>query len=452
MTEGSAGVSELGVEPGSPVRSRSRRFQLTVLVLGLLCGVVLAEVAYRIKLAVGVGETPLGVGTTFHAWSEATVRDDPVAGFRHEPLREVFGVRVANGRAVLSLERTSNAEGSIGPSESESSQAATRILVVGDSFTENQRRGTTWPALLQVELGERIEGTVSVISRARSGHGLLQMIDVATEETRASEFDLVVVAFISDDLNRARFWQRTLQVDGETRLVTRLGRDREGWLALSEFYDSRIDAAWCRGVVESGGTDDEVIADLVSRFETRKRDNPRQIDYASFSSSFLYNRLVYGDPFFGIEGIEATPRFAWQDFHRDSGMVRGLGELRALEANVVLVQLPQYEDLAAGTYRMTSQQQSLLRSLEQLAGVPAVNLIERGELPEAPKSLFLLPVDQHPSREGLEWYAGAVAGVLEQMGTAAGPDLNTTRSKPNNQDGADERSRTAEAARGRRDD
>ena len=36
-------------------------------------------------------------------------------------------------------------------------------------------------------------------------------------------------------------------------------------------------------------------------------------------------------------------------------------------------------------------------------------------------SLFLLPVDNHPSREGLRWYAGAVGGVIEQMATAAGP-------------------------------
>ena len=440
MIDGSTALSDPSPELDSVSPPRRRMFgswraRLIVLLLAVLGGLVLAEVAYRIKLAVGVGDTPVGVGTTFHAWNEATIRDDPVAGYRHDPDRRVVGVRVANGRPVLSLERTSNSAGAIGPSESGTEQAATRILVVGDSFTENQRQGTTWPALLQSELGERIDGTVSVISRARSGHGLLQMIDVAAGEARASEFDVVVVAFISDDLNRARFWQQTRQVDGEPRLATRLSRDDEGWLALSEFYDARIDADWCRHMAETGGVDDAVIADLVSRFELRKRDNPRRIDYASLSSSFLYNRLVYGDPFFGIEGIAATPRFSWRDFCRDPGLVQALEELRELEASVVLVHLPQYEELAAGEYRMSGQQQSLLRSLEQLAGVPAVNLIERGDVPEGPKSLYLLPVDHHPSREGLEWYAGAVAGVLEQMMTAAGPEVNTNGSKTNDRDG-----------------
>jgi len=394
---------------------------LIVLGLGLVCGLVLAETAYRIKLAVGVGGTPLGVGTTFQAWSEATVRDDPVAGYSHDPGRKVVGVRVARGRAVLSLERTSNAAGVIGPSESRAREARTRILVVGDSFTENQRQGTTWPALMQAELNNRIEGTVSVISRARSGHGLLQMIDVAAHTAGVRQFDVVVVAFITDDLNRARFWQETRTVGREPRLATRLSRDDAGWLALSEFYDKRIDTQWCRKMVETGGANDEVMADLLSRFKLRKRDNPNRIDYASLSSSFLYNRLIHGDPFFGIEGIAATPRFSWWDFRRDSGVVQAMEELRKLEANVVLVHLPQYEELVAGEYLMSEQQRSLLQSLEQLAGVPAVNLFERGNLPTRPKSLFLLPVDNHPSREGLRWYAGAVGGVIEQMATAAGP-------------------------------
>ncbi|MEC7557616.1 MAG: SGNH/GDSL hydrolase family protein [Planctomycetota bacterium] len=404
-----------------PRRKRSWRFRLIVLGLGLVCGLVLAETAYRIKLAVGVGGTPLGVGTTFQAWSEATVRDDPVAGYSHDPGRKVVGVRVARGRAVLSLERTSNAAGVIGPSESRAREARTRILVVGDSFTENQRQGTTWPALMQAELNNRIEGTVSVISRARSGHGLLQMIDVAAHTAGVRQFDVVVVAFITDDLNRARFWQETRTVGRELRLATRLSRDDAGWLALSEFYDKRIDAQWCRKMIETGGANDEVMADLLSRFKLRKRDNPNRIDYASLSSSFLYNRLIHGDPFFGIEGIAATPRFSWWDFRRDSGVVQAMEELRKLEANVVLVHLPQYEELVAGEYLMSEQQRSLLQSLEQLAGVPAVNLFERGNLPTRPKSLFLLPVDNHPSREGLRWYAGAVGGVIEQMATAAGP-------------------------------
>lgn len=429
---------------------RSRRLRIVVVLVGLVGGMLLAEMAYRVKLAADVGRMPLGAQTTFRAWSEATIHDDPVAGFRHEPGRRVVGVRVVNGRAVLSLERTSNAAGAIGPPESGAQDAATRILVVGDSFSEIQRRGTTWPALLQSELVDRIGGTVAVINRARSGHGLLQMIDVAADESRVSSFDVVIIAFIGDDLNRARFWQETRQLDGEFRLVTRLDRDDPGWPAVGEFHDSRIDSEWCRRVVETGGVGDAVIADLVARFELRKRDNPRQIDYASFSSSFLYNRLVFGDPFFGIEGVAATPRFAWRDFRRDPGLVRGVERLRSLGANLVLVHLPQYAEMAAGAYRMSGQQQSLLNSLEQLAGVPAVDLIERGNVPARPKTLFLLPHDHHPSREGLEWYAGDVAGVLEQIATAAGPGVGQRNTRK--RDEADERSRAAEETGGGRDD
>ena len=452
MTSDQTSPSSPALDQDSSPQIRRRFWQrrIVVVVVGLVAGVVLAEVAYRVKLAVDVGGMPLGVQTTFRAWNEATIRDDPVAGFRHAPDRQVVGVRVVNGRAVLPLERTSNEAGAIGPPESGVEDAATRILVVGDSFSEIQRGGTTWPALLQSELVDRLGGTVAVINRARSGHGLLQMMDVAADVSQTGSFDVVIIAFIGDDLNRSRFWQETRKLDGEFRLVTRLVRNGPGRPAVGEIHDERIDAAWCRRVVETGGADDPVIADLVAHFEARKRDNPNRIDYASLNSSFLYNRLVFGDPFFGIEGVAATPRFGWWDFRRDSKLVRSVERLRSLGANIVLVHLPQHAEMAAGAYRMSRQQLSLLKSLEQLAGVPALDLIERGNVPARPKPLFLLPYDHHPSRAGLEWYADAVAGVLEQFATAARPGVGQRNTRKRDED--DERSRTVEETGGGRDD
>lgn len=410
----------VGEAPKPPAR-RAWRFRLMVLVVGGLVGLLVAEVGYRIKLAMDVGELPVGIGTTFHAWSEATVVEDPVSGYRHHPHRDVVGVRVVNGRAVLVIERTTNEAGAVGAAESRFETAGTRVLVVGDSFSEIQRGGSTWPMLLERELDGRLPGVVAVVNRARSGHGVMQMLETAVAEARNRRYNVIVVALITDDLNRSRFWQKTIRVDGDERLETRLARHDAGWLSMSEFYDERIDAAWCRRVVGDGGTGDPLLKELVGRFASRKRDNPRRIDYASTSSSFLYNRLVFGDPFFGIEGIAATPRFSWRDFRRDAQLVRAVEELRALEATVVLVHLPQHEEMAAGTYLANGQQRALLTSLEQLVGVPVTSLIERGTVPVQPGRLFLLPHDHHPSQRGLGWYAEVVAGVLEGMATPAEP-------------------------------
>jgi hypothetical protein len=101
---------------------------------------------------------------------------------------------------------------------------------------------------------------------------------------------------------------------------------------------------------------------------------------------------------------------------------------------------------------MTSQQRSLLRSLEQLAGSPVVDLIERGGIPGDPKSLYLLPVDQHPSRAGLTWYAESVAGVVEQMANPALAGMGMSQRNSSKRDGANERSGTVEAAGVGRDD
>ena len=68
--------------------------------------------------------------------------------------------------------------------------------------------------------------------------------------------DLVVVAFIADDLNRSRFWQETRQVAGESRLVTSLKPGGPEWIALGEMFEPRIDEEWCQRVVGEGAADD----------------------------------------------------------------------------------------------------------------------------------------------------------------------------------------------------
>lgn len=380
--------------------------------MAIVVGLSLAELAYRAKLYFQIGHTPLGVAATYHAWNRATTRFDRQKGFTHVPDQAVVGVRVTEGRAVLQLERATNENGNVGLAETGYSSAAIKVLVVGDSFSASQRRGVTWPGLLQKELSERLEKETVVLNGARSGHGLLQMFDVASLLATEMKPDLVVVAFIADDLNRSRFWQEVRQIDGESRLVTSLVPGGQGWVALGEMFEPRIDEEWCRRVVEKGGTDDPLLKDLNERFQRRKRDNPSRIDYAALTSSFLYNRLVHGDPFFDVVGKAATPRFSWRDFRRDDAMIRAIEELKSLPVTMVLVQLPEFEDFEAAAYQMTGQQRALRTSLETLTGLPVNNLIDRGSRQRQPRSLFLLPHDRHPSWEGLGWYARTIAVLL----------------------------------------
>ena len=401
------------VEVPVEAATRRRRWKWLLPPMAVLVTLVLVESGYRLKLYLHIGHTPLGVSVTYQAWNRSTTRFDRQFGLRYEPNSRAVGVRVTDGRPVLLLERSTDPRGNVGASGDGYDQAALKVVVVGDSFTENQRDGTTWPALLEDELASRIRGNVGVLNFARSGHGLLQMVDLAAEQAEQSGPDIVVVAFISDDLNRDRFWQTTRDLGGEPRLVTMLAPDaRSGWPASAEIYDERIDMAWCRRVLDRPGDDDPLLAELTERFETRKRDNPLRIDYASLTSSFLYNRLVYKDPFFGQAGKAATPRFGWRDFGRDAAAVDSIGRLKRTDARLVLVQLPQVEELEAGRSLMTGQQRALRASLERLAGRSVIELQARAPAHPQPRSLFLLPHDHHPSRQGLAWLARAVADVL----------------------------------------
>lgn len=378
----------------------------------IVLSLVLAELAYRAKLYFQIGHVPLGVSATYHAWNRATTRFDQQAGFTHAPDQTVVGVRVTEGRAVLKLERSTNENGNVGPTEVGHASAMRKVLVVGDSFSASQRRGATWPGLLQKKMSQRLEQKIAVWNYSRSGHGLLQMFDVAARRATELQPDLVVVAFIADDLNRSRFWQETRQVAGESRLVTSLKPGGPEWVALGEMFEPRIDEEWCQRVVGEGAADDPLLRELNDRFQQRKQDNPSRIDYAALTTSFLYNRLFYGDPFFHDVAQAGTPRFSWQDFRQDVAMERAIEKLKSLPLKVVLVQLPQFMDLEAAAYQMTGQQRALRSSLEAMIGLSVQNLIQRGSLPGRPRSLFLLPHDHHPSWQGLDWYARTMADVL----------------------------------------
>jgi GDSL-like lipase/acylhydrolase family protein len=83
-----------------------------------------------------------------------------------------------------------------------------QVFVFGDSMTFYHYEGDTWPIILQDKLnahGDRTE----ITNFARDGTGILQMIDTAAAILkRGHQPDLIIVAFITEDLIRRRFWRK----------------------------------------------------------------------------------------------------------------------------------------------------------------------------------------------------------------------------------------------------
>lgn len=75
-----------------------------------------------------------------------------------------------------------------------------QVLILGDSFTfgDDLDDAKTWPALLQAE-----HPVLNVLNMAGSGFGIDQMLITLEEEIDSYRPDLVIAAFITDDLGRA---------------------------------------------------------------------------------------------------------------------------------------------------------------------------------------------------------------------------------------------------------
>ena len=92
------------------------------------------------------------------------------------------------------------------------------MLVFGDSFTANvQHGGLTWPDLFESDLDASLPSDVVVMNFARGGYGVLQMFDLAAAKAEELRPDMVIIAFISGDLERNRFWRSVRRIGGRTR-------------------------------------------------------------------------------------------------------------------------------------------------------------------------------------------------------------------------------------------
>lgn len=376
------------------------------------------EAAYRFKLFATVGDAPLGMSETYRAANVAAIEFDRELGFRYRPNTELVTVRVTEGKPVLLFEQSINRLGNVGPFADDLADADLKFVVCGDSFTAIMHQGETWPDLYARELERRLDRKVRAINLARDGFGVLQMFDLAASQLEATSADsqpphAILFCFIGDDLTRARVWRGVSQSDGLARTWVSIhgqpdpppSRRIEG-----ELIDPRISRDWFERLDHR--SDDPLLADLNREFEIVRRLRAPDIKLTSVYRSFLYNRIAWGDPFFGLHNTTLNPRLRDYSFAGDKRFQGAVAKLQAAKVPIILIHLPQYEELLARKYQMSIQQRALRTSLEEITGCRVRELDVNGVAPSSIPALFLLPHDRHPSAAGLKHYADAVAELL----------------------------------------
>lgn len=413
-----------------------RNVLLTVLVigLGLLAGAIATETAYRTYLVVTQFSTfyppqnePL---PAFGIYDKSHWQFNRAYGFDYPPDRKIQQTSIDQGRVTSCTEiKAINHLGNVGIIEGSYAAADLKIAVFGDSFTVFHNNGVNWPVLLQRKLTERFGHSVNVLNFARDGMGLVQMIDMAAVKVPEWNPDLVIIAFITDDINRARTWRADGVVDGEERVLTMIepspipdpsrGID-------TMILDSRATREWCEKTKASRETD-SIILEIEDKYR-RLRNAVKSAggdkglfkrpNLFTLNQSYVWNVLIQGDPFRPNRytwNPGQLPRVAYRDFSKDLQFIENLEKLRATGKPILFIHLPYYPELKAGKNIIPDTEQfALIESLEKTLGSRVVYASGYITPPmDDPSRMNVTSENYHPSLFGMNVYADAVSGIIQ---------------------------------------
>jgi len=398
----------------------------TLAAVGVGVALALCELGLRLWVAGSITAPPTALSFDVHA--DSLFDFDGQLGYRYRPGMGVLSVRFRDGHPTRYWFSRTNPDGNVGaPSAADGwHEGAFRITVLGDSFTANPNYGgTTWTDYLSDELGAGLGRPVAVRNLGRDGYGLLQMLDLAAATLEPGSADLILVAYITNDLARNRFWRFTTTIDGDTRLFSSLRPAPElDWAVCTDalFLDARITEPWVQALLRRPDPDDPLVASISQRFLELRDQNLRMRRRQLWSPfrSLLFDRLVVGDPLIAAPQRTRLPTMGSSSFEDDPAFVRKLGRLTGLGTPVVFLRLPQFREIKHGDYDPNRQQRALQDSLESLlsdaSGVHFVRVIDFMEPANtATAQMFHFPVDYHPNQRGARTYAAAIATALRGL-------------------------------------
>lgn len=388
---------------------------LLLLVFSLLLSLLGVEVAYRYHLYNQMKNHP-----TYWAANDSIYEYHRELGYTHIPAKRIVEMKVERGYPVLWNESFTDQSGNMARVKVDNGRREYRILVLGDSFTAYQRDGSTWPDLLQEKLDARFPGKFDVVNCGRNMYGILQMFDLASVKVKELQPDLVVVAFITDDLKRCRFWMTVDSSQGGKRVIkkiTPLDAADSAPSMDSFLVHTSITKPWCESMMKSKRPDHPLLEAMNDQYRSIMMEERYRDIFFTCSASFVFNRVIHGDAFHGLFLHLREPALEARVYRDDSRFRDQVAVLNANRVPYLLVHLPTYQDLQAGKYVLNSLEGELLQSLRELTGRDIISLMDyTARSGEQTERFYMLPHDGHPSRMGLELFADSVFNMLAWEG------------------------------------
>jgi hypothetical protein len=405
-------------------KPRNLIINFSLMLLSIIFTIAFPEIAYRLylmhRMSVDKESEITEDALNYSAVDDVLTEFNLEFGYSYVANKSNNGVLVHRGYPVMCTQATINELGNTNRIKGNYEDATVKILVFGDSFTANTNlNGITWTDLLQDELEAKLHQDVNVVNFGRGAYGILQMFDLARRKVEELEPDLVVFAFITSDLVRARFWRTVNFINGEKRDFVMTEPSTEADLKTSidsTLVNPMITREWCEEMVVASDKDDPLLKALNEEFIQRRREHYDPVQFNSLSTSFIFNRIMYNDPFHGLIP-SLIPRFYENSYAADSRFIDNVNHINQSNVPYYIIHLPTYEDLTAGKYDLSEQEQSLFQSFQEVTGKQIIKFLEYAPSHDSNnlkdlERLFLSPYDRHPSLQGIRFYAEVVSEIL----------------------------------------
>lgn len=385
---------------------------ISLLALSAFIALVAAEAGYRYFLQ---NRTLL----TFNATNKPIYEYSASVGYHYIANTEAVGIYMRNGKVFTYDSIAVGPYGNLGDGVQSWSEDDFKILAFGDSFTANPYKYFSWTDHIAEPISSALGKNVQVMNLGRDGYGVLQIMRLANETVKRVPADLVVIAFIVDDLDRARVWRSKVDINGDMRTLLSIesGPITSGNIQQVPTSDvvlvyPGITTEWCEAQLSEGKRNDPILAGLTSYCQSLIPENFLQ-PFTALTTSFLLRRILHGDPFHGVRKLPRMARIDFQDFRQDEEFVVDVRSLLSQPVPVLIVMLPWYPELKEGAFILTEERKSLLESFQHLTGGKIVSAFDYLDRPmDNLEKMFFVPEDYHPKQLGAERYGKAIARAI----------------------------------------
>jgi hypothetical protein len=384
--------------------------------LSLIVSLALPELGYRVYLAI---RDPLAPER--FSWWLTPAPDgqfDAEMGQRFLPETSTHASIVRNGvvEACLGTVYATNIDGLSGATTvADYAAADVKVVLTGDSFSRWRLGGLTIADFLQQRLETATGRHVAVLNQARGGYGMLQMISMAADQAEKAKPDLIVVALITDDLTRGRWWTKSAMIDGRAReLLAARPEDLDDPDKASDtsIVDSRATAEWCEERRRRGDRDPVLIQAnefVESQIERKKlRPNVFAVDQAYFYA--MLRRRLSG----GASPRSGFPRIDADSFAKDKRYQVDRKRLQQSAVPIIFVHLPVEAELSAGRPLPAGAAATIWNTIERDFQTKIATYFDLERKPALPKVYNLEPLDGHPNSAGIEFYADVAFSLIAQ--------------------------------------